>query len=96
MRSPTTTGQSRCYLSFSKVAKTIALIQFNDFLAKHDKLTQHQSGNRKNLSTETLSLLVSDHTFRAIEQQQLTAMVLIDLSEAFYSICLGTSSQARK
>ena len=80
----------------SKVAKTIALIQFNDFLTKHDKLTQRQSGNRKNLSTETLSLLVSDHTFRAIDQQQLTAMVLIDLSKAFYSICLGTSSQARK
>ena len=90
----------------SKVAKTIALIQFNDFLTKHDKLTQRQSGNRKNLSTETLSLLVSDDTFRAIDQQQLTAMVLIDLSKAFDSIChstllrklrsLGTSSQALK
>ena len=91
---------------FSKVAEKIALIQFNDFLTKQDKLTQHQSGNRKNHSTETLSLLVTDHIFRAIDRQQLTAMVLIDLSKAFDSIChstllrklrsLGTSSQALK
>ena len=50
--------------------------------------------------------LFTDHIFRAIDQQQLTAMVLIDLSKAFDSIChstlllklssLGTSSQARK
>ena len=90
----------------SKVAEKIALTQFNDFLTKQDKLTQHQSENRKNHSTETLSLLVTDHIFRAIDQQQLTAMVLIDLSKAFDSIfrstlllklrSLGTSSQALK
>ena len=90
----------------SKVAEKIALIQFNDFLTKQDKLSQHESGNCKNQSTETLSLLVTDHVFRAIDQQQLTAMVLIDLSKAFDSIChstlllklrsLGTSSQALK
>ena len=90
----------------SKVAEKTALIQFNDFLTKQDILTQHHSGNRKNHSTETLSLLVTDHIFRAIDQQQLTAMVLIDRSKAFDSIChstllrklrsLGTSSQALK
>ena len=74
----------------SKVAEKIALIQFNDFLTKQDKLAQHQSGNRKKHSTETLSLLVTDHIFRAIDQQQLTAMVVIDLSKAFDSICHGT------
>ena len=90
----------------SKVAEKIALIQFNNFLTKQDKLTQHQSGNRKNHSTEALSLLVTDHIFRAIDQQQLTAMVLIDLSKAFDSIChrtlllklrsLGTSRRTLK
>ena len=74
----------------SKVTEKIALIQFNDFLTKKDKLTQHQSGNRKNHSTETLSLLVTDHIFRTIDRQQLTAMVLIDLSKAFDSICHST------
>ena len=86
------------------MAEKIALIQFNAFLTKQDKLTQHQSGNRKNHSTETLSLLVTDHIFRAIDQQQLMAIVLVDLSKAFDSICqsthllklrsLGTLSQA--
>ena len=88
------------------MAEKIALIQFNDFLTKKNKLTQHQKGNRKNHSTETLSVLVTDHIFRAIDQQQLTAMVLIDLSKAFDSNfqsilllklrSLGTSSQALK
>ena len=81
------------------------MIQFKDSLTKQDKLTQYQRRNRKNHSTETLSLLVTDHISRAIDQQQLTAMVLIDLSKAFDSIChstllklrsLGTSSQALK
>ena len=58
------------------MAEQIALIQFNDFLTKQDKLTQHQTGNRKNPSMEALSLLVTDHIFRAVDQQQLTAMVL--------------------
>ena len=87
------------------MAEKIALIQFNEFLTKQDKLAQHQSGNRKNHFTETLSLLVTDQIFRAIDQQQLTAMVLINLSKAFDNIChstllklrsLGTSSQALK
>ena len=90
----------------SKVAERFALIQFNEFLTKQNKLTQHQSRNHKNRSTETLNLLVTDHIFGAIDQQQLTAMVLIDLSKAFNSIChstlllklrrLGTSRQALK
>ena len=48
------------------MAEKIALIQFNDFLTKQDKLAQHQSGNRKDHFTETLSLWVSDHIFRTI------------------------------
>ena len=90
----------------SKVAERFALIQFNEFLTKQNKLTQHQSRNHKNRSTETLNLLVTDHIFGTIDQQQLTAMVLIDLSKAFNSIChstlllklrsLGTSRQALK
>ena len=43
----------------SKVAENIALIQISDLLTKQDKLTQRQSGNRTNHSTETLILLVT-------------------------------------
>ena len=63
-------------------------------------------GTARTILPETLSLLVTDHIFRAIDQQQLTATVLIDLSKAFDIIChstlplklrsLGTSSEALK
>ena len=41
-------------------------------------------------STETLSLLVTDQIYRAIDEKEVTAMVLIDLSKAFDSICHST------
>ena len=67
----------------SKVAEGIAMRQFNDYLTLHNRLTRHQSGNRSLHSTETLSLLVTDDIFRAMDSRQITAMVLIDLSKAF-------------
>ena len=88
----------------SKVAERIAMRQFNDYLTLHNRLTRHQSGNRSLHSTETLSLLVTDDIFRAMDSRQITAMVLIDLSKAFDSLChstllsklqlLGTSEKA--
>ena len=88
----------------SKVAERIAMRQFNDYLTSHNRLTRHQSGNRSLHSTETLSLLVTDDIFRAMDSRQITAMVLIDLSKAFDSLChstlltklqlLGTSERA--
>ena len=78
--------------------------QFNDYLTLHNRLTRHQSGNRSLHSTETLSLLVTDDIFRAMDSRQITAMVLIDLSKAFDSLfhstlpgklqLLGTSEKA--
>ena len=88
----------------SKVADRIAMRQLNDYLTLHNRLTRHQSGNRSLHSTETLSLLVTDDIFRAMDSRQITAMVLIDLSKAFDSLChstllsklqlLGTSEKA--
>ena len=63
--------------------------QLNDYLTLHNRLTRHQSGNRSLHSTETLSLLVTDNIFRAMDSRQITAMVLIDLSKAFDSLCLS-------
>ena len=88
----------------SKVAEKLALQQYTSFLSDKNRLTKHQSGNKKRYSTETLNLLVSDHLFNAIDNKKVTAMVLLDLSKAFDSIChttllhklqmLGTSSTA--
>ena len=78
--------------------------QFNDYLTSYNRLTRHQSGNRSLHSTETLSLLVTDDIFRAMDSRQITAMVLLDFSKAFDSLChstllsklqqLGTSEKA--
>ncbi|CAB4018730.1 Hypothetical predicted protein [Paramuricea clavata] len=71
----------------SKIAERLALIQFTEYLVQKQRLTNHQSGNRKLHSTETISLLITDHIFRAMDEKKITAMVLIDLSKAFDSIC---------
>ena len=47
---------------------------------------QVQSGNSKYHSTETLSLIVTNHILTAMDEKKLTAMVLINLSKAFDSI----------
>ena len=89
----------------SRVTGKNALRCYNDYVTRNNRLTQHQSGNRKFHSTESLSLLVTDDNFRAIDRKKLTAMVLIDLSKAFDSICyhnpmykqhLGTSRETLK
>ena len=66
------------------------LSQFNDFLTQQGNLTCHQSGNRKYHSTEILSLVVTGHIFKAMGKKEITAMVLIDLSKVFDSICHRT------
>ena len=70
----------------SKVIEKIASNQYNSYLTQMNRLTQHQSGNRKNHSTE----LVAGDIFQAMDEKNLTAMVLIDLSKAFDSICHNT------
>ena len=90
----------------SKVTEKIALNQLNDFLIQQGNLTFQQSGNCKYHSTENLSLLVTSHIFKAMDKKEITAMVLIDLSKVFDSIChrtllrklqgLGVSSNASK
>ena len=80
----------------------IALNQFNDFLTQQGNLTCHLSGNHKYMyhSTETLSLLVTGHIFKAIAKKEITAMVLIDLhvSKAFDSMssCKGCVRQVKR
>ena len=72
---------------FSKVAEKIASCQINNYLTETNRLTFHPSGNREFRSTETLSLMVTDHIFQAMDGKHITAIVLIDLSKAFDSLC---------
>ena len=88
------TPSNNCPISLlpvlSKVTEKIALNQFTEHLTQQGNLTCHQSGNRKFHSTETLSLLVTGHIYKAMDKMEITAMVLIDLSKAFDSICHRT------
>ena len=74
----------------SKVTEKIALNKFTEYLTQQGNLNCHQSGNRKFLSTKTLSLLVTGHIYKAMDKKEITAVVLIDLSKAFDSICHRT------
>ena len=75
----------------SKVAEKLALEQFNLFLQKNMFVSNRQSGSKKSHSTETLSLLVTNHLFNAIDEgKAVTAVVFNNVSEAFDSICHET------
>ena len=61
----------------------IILNQFNTFLLDNKRLTSHQRGNRKAHSTETLSIQLTDSVLEAMDKKQITALVLLNLSNAF-------------
>ncbi|CAB4026746.1 Hypothetical predicted protein [Paramuricea clavata] len=70
----------------SKVCEKIVLSQFNTYLTRNNRLSSHQSGNKKHFSTETLSIFVNDTILKAMDNKKLTALVLLDLSKAFDSV----------
>ena len=61
-------------------------IQFSAYLTKNNRLTSHQSGNKKAHSTETLNILLTDKILEAMDKKQITALALLDLPKAFDSI----------
>jgi len=74
----------------SKTTEKITLNQFTEYLTQQGNLTCHQSGNRKFHFTETLSLLVTGHIYKAMDKKEITAIVLIDMSKSVDSICPRT------
>jgi len=62
----------------SKVLERIVLNQFSAYLTKNNRLTSHQSGNKK--------ALLTDDILKVMDKKQITALVLLDLSKAFESI----------
>ncbi|CAB4003751.1 Hypothetical predicted protein [Paramuricea clavata] len=71
----------------SKICERAVLNQFNSYLTRNKRLSVQQSGNKKQHSSETLNLLITDHLFDALmDNKKLSAVILIDLSKAFDSI----------
>jgi hypothetical protein len=73
-------------LALSKVCDKVVLNQFTEYLTERKLLSNHQSGNRKNHSTETLNVALTDTLLEAMDKKQISIVVFIDLSKAFDSI----------
>ena len=75
--------------ALSKICKRAALNQLTEYTTLQNCLTEHQNGNKKKHSTETLHIFMSDMILEAMDRKQVTALVLLDLSKAFDSIGHG-------
>ena len=59
----------------SKICERVVLNQFNSYLVRNKRLNSHQSDNKKQHSTETLNLLITDHLLNAIDNKKLSALI---------------------
>ena len=72
----------------SKVCEKVVANQLLPYLLSHNRLTANQSGNKQWHYTETALLKITDVILKAMNKQ-LTAVVLLDMSKAFYSLDHG-------
>ncbi|CAB3993279.1 Hypothetical predicted protein [Paramuricea clavata] len=73
-------------LAASKICERVVLEQFTAYVEQKKCLSVHQSGNRKLHSTETLNLFISDKILKSMDDKEVVAVILLDLSKAFDSI----------
>ena len=88
----------------SKVNERLAQRQFVAFLYNDNKLSQFQSGNRKNHSNETVLLSVTDDLLKAMDEKKISILVMMGMSKAldsrnhdmllfkFRSLCVSPSA----
>ena len=72
--------------ALSKVCERVAYNQFVTYLTTKERLTTKQSGNKKWFSTETSLIHTTDTFLKGIDDKNLTACVLLDISKAFDSV----------
>jgi hypothetical protein len=70
----------------SKVCERVVHNQFSSYLMTKEVLSSNQSGNKAKHSTETSVIKTTDEILHAIDQKQLSAIVISDMSKAFDSI----------
>ena len=69
---------------FSKVCEKVALNQLTDYLNKHNLLSPRQSGVKRNHSTGTININVTDRILKSMDRKILTCS--IDPNRPFESI----------
>ena len=57
------------------------------FLEENKLLANSQHGFRSNLSTETALMKINEHIYSNIDTQNISLLLLLDLSKAFDSVC---------
>ena len=70
----------------SKVCERTVHNQLIPYVDTKQRLSSQQSGNRRFHSTETSLIETTDSILNAIDEKELTAVVLLDMSKAFDSI----------
>ena len=70
----------------SKICERVALNQLMTYITTKRRLSEHQSGNKKLHSCETLNVMITDKALEAMDAKKVTLVVLLDLSKAFDSI----------
>ena len=74
-------------LSFvSKLLEKVVLDQITAYLDEQDLLNKHQSGYRVGHSCETLLLGMFEDLFRELDQGNIVALLLLDMSAAFDTV----------
>lgn len=72
--------------TFSKICEKAATYQMIYFLEQNNKRDKNQSAYRSNHSTTTALLNISDDIYDALDDSELTILVLLDYSKAFDTI----------
>uniref|UniRef100_A0A671UM61 Reverse transcriptase domain-containing protein n=1 Tax=Sparus aurata TaxID=8175 RepID=A0A671UM61_SPAAU len=70
----------------SKILEKLVFNQVNDFLNRNNILEKHQSGFRRNHSTETALVKILNDIRWNLDNKKLTVLVLLDLSAAFDTV----------
>ena len=70
----------------SKICERVALNQLITFLYNKKRLSQHQSGNKKLHSCETVNVVITTKALEALYAKKVALVVLLDLWKAFGSI----------
>ena len=70
----------------SKICERVALKQLIEYMVQKKRLSQHQSGNKRLHSAKMLNICITDTVLNAMDNEEVTALVLLDLSKALDSI----------